>query len=261
MPTLPHRARDVAESFGTVADRYDRTRPSYPAPLIDRIVASLPGRDVVDVGIGTGISALPFAAAGCDVLGVEVDARMAALARARGFAVEVAKFEDWDAAGRTFDALIAGQTWHWIDPGAGAAKAAQVLRPGGAVALFWNVQQPPAELAEAFTEVYARVVPGTPFAVPRDPLDAYDRILTVAADGVRDTGAFEAPERLRVDWAQTYTTAEWLEQVPTFGGHSILPRAQLEEILAGIGAAVDAAGGAFTMPYAAVAVTARRSPA
>jgi hypothetical protein len=48
---------------------------------------------------------------------------MAEFAHGRGFEVEVAKFEDWDSQGRIFDAVVAAQTWHWIDPVAGAAKA------------------------------------------------------------------------------------------------------------------------------------------
>jgi len=55
----------------------------------------------------------------------------------------VAKFEDWDPVGRTFDAVIAAQAWHWVDPVAGAAKAAAVLRPGGRLAVFWNAFDPP----------------------------------------------------------------------------------------------------------------------
>ena len=61
---------------------------------------------------------------GCRVLGVDVDARMADLARRSGLQVEVATFEAWDPVGRAFDAVIAGQAWHWVDPVAGAAKAA-----------------------------------------------------------------------------------------------------------------------------------------
>src|SRR5580692_1845495 len=134
MPTIPpeqarpfetHRQRQVAESFGSDADRYDRARPSYPGAMVDRIVAASPGPDVLDVGCGTGIAARQFQAAGGRVLGVDVDARMAGLARERGLTVEVAKFEDWDPAGRAFDAVVAGQAWHWVDPVAGAAKAAQ----------------------------------------------------------------------------------------------------------------------------------------
>ena len=49
------------------------------------------------------------------------------------------------------------------------------------------------------------------------------------------------------------------EQVPTFGGHSQIPPATQQQILAGIGAAIDALGGSFTMPYATVAVTAART--
>lgn len=130
----PHRHRQTAESFGVDAERYDRARPPYPQALVDRIVAASPGRHVLDVGAGTGIEARQFRAAGCTVLGVEPDERMAAFARRGRIEVEVARFEDWQPAGRQFDAVIAGTAWHWVDPVAGAAKAAQVLRPGGRLA-------------------------------------------------------------------------------------------------------------------------------
>jgi hypothetical protein len=32
----------MAESFGTDAERYDRTRPRYPDALVERIVAASP---------------------------------------------------------------------------------------------------------------------------------------------------------------------------------------------------------------------------
>ncbi|MFG2003817.1 class I SAM-dependent methyltransferase [Spirillospora sp. NPDC048911] len=144
MPTLPetHQYRQVAESFGTDAERYDRARPHYPDAMVERIVAATPGPDVLDVGCGTGISSRQFQAAGRTVLGVDPDARMAELARRTGIESEVATFEDWEPAGRTFDAVIAGQSWHWVDPVAGAAKAAEVLRPGGRLAVFWNAGDP-----------------------------------------------------------------------------------------------------------------------
>ena len=39
----PHQHRQVAESFGADAERYDRARPHYPGALVDRIVAASPG--------------------------------------------------------------------------------------------------------------------------------------------------------------------------------------------------------------------------
>ena len=249
----------MAQSFGTDPERYDRTRPRYPQALVGRIIASIPGREVLDVGIGTGVSAQPFRAAGYRVLGIEVDPRMAEFARGRGFEVEVARFEDWAPAGRSFDALIAGMTWHWIDPVAGAAKAAAVLRPAGLLAPFWNVAQPPAELAQAFSNVYRRVLPDTPFAAaPTDLVTAYDRLLETTSAAIQATSAFTDPERLRFDWQRSYTTGEWLEQVPTFGGHSTFPPERLAQLLLGLRTAIDNVGGTFTITYAALAITARR---
>jgi SAM-dependent methyltransferase len=256
-----HQAREVAESFGTDAGRYDRARPDYPGDLVERIVSASPAPvTVLDVGCGTGIVARQFQAAGCEVLGVDPDARMADLARQRGLEVEVATFETWDPAGRLFDAIVAGQAWHWIDPVAGAAKAAPALRPGGRLALFWNVFQPPAELGLAFAGVYRRVLPDLPANVwDRPLLDIYGTMAGQAADGMRQAGTFGEPEQWRFGWDRPYTRDEWLEQVPTFGGHSGIPPARQRELLAGLGAAIDAVGGGFTMGFTTLAVTATRS--
>ena len=258
----PHQARQAAESFGSDPERYDRTRTQYPDAMVDAIVAASPGPDVLDVGIGTGIAARQFQAAGCRVLGVDVDARMAEFARRGGLEVEVATFEAWDPTGRAFDAIISGQTWHWIDPIAGAAKAAQVLRPGGRLALFWNVFQPSPDVAKAFSAVHRRVMPGRLADMwARPALDGYSVLFTRAADGIREVGAFGEPKQWRFDWERSYTREDWLDQLPMHGGYAQLPPAQLEELLTGIGAAIDAAGGSFTMGYAAIVVTATRKDA
>lgn len=259
-PREIHQARAVAEGFGADAARYDRARPGYPQALVDRIVAASPGRDVLDVGCGTGTAARQFQAAGCTVLGVEPDARMAELARHGGLDVEVAKFEAWESAGREFDAVVAAQAWHWVDPVAGPAKAALVLRPGGRLAVFWNAFQLPPGMARAFAGVYDRVATGLPFSpFARPTLPSYLVMCDKATGGIRAAGTFSGPEQWRSRWERPYTRDEWLDQVPTFGGHSRIPSGQLEDLLAGIGEVVDAAGGSFMMSYATVAVTATRT--
>jgi SAM-dependent methyltransferase len=258
--------REVSEGFGTDAQRYHRARPDYPAALFERIAQSLPGaeRSVVDVGIGTGIAAALLREAGLDVLGVEPDERMAALARAAGFTVEIARIEDWDPAGRAFGAMTAAQAWHWVDPVAGAAKAASALAPGGPLAVFWNSFIPPAEVNAAIGAVYARVMP---LVAPSAPSlgggmpgpDGYRQLCDRAADAMAASGAFGPPEHWRFDWSRDYTTAEWLDATATFGGWSRIPADGQREILDGIGAAIDNVGGAFTMGYATVGVAAARS--
>ncbi|MGK5729424.1 class I SAM-dependent methyltransferase [Streptomyces sp. URMC 124] len=283
MPTLPsdhpserdpHEFRRAAESFGSDAGRYDRARPRYPDAVVERITAAGAGvgapeildvLDVLDVGCGTGIAARQFRAAGCTVLGVEPDPRMAGLARQSGLDVDVATFEAWEPAGRRFDAVVAGQAWHWVDPVAGAAKAAQVLRPGGRLAAFWNVPRVPPEVAEAMAAAYQRVAPGSPFdvrAMAKSPLDGYQALSAKAADGIRKAGGFGEPEQWRFDWEHAYTREAWLDQIPTQGAFTRLPPDELAQVLESTGAAIDAMGGGFTMPYVTVTVTAplRREP-
>ncbi|MCE6996519.1 class I SAM-dependent methyltransferase [Saccharothrix sp. S26] len=257
LPSEPHRARAMAESFGTDPERYDRARPSYPEAMVRAIVAAAPGPDVVDVGTGTGIAARLFQAAGCRVLGVEVDPRMARWARGRGLDVEVSAFESWDPAGRVFDAVVSGQTWHWVDPVAGAAKAAAVLRPGGRLAAFWNVGRPPSDLADAFAEVYRRAQPDSLMARAFDPAGG-SALTDRAIAGIREAGGFGEVERWRFDWERTYTRDQWLDQLPTSGAYALMPPGKADEVLTGIGAAIDAAGGSFTMAYTTLVITAAR---
>ncbi|NIH84179.1 class I SAM-dependent methyltransferase [Amycolatopsis granulosa] len=262
MPTSSaHRARQIAESFGVDADRYDRARPPYPRELIDRVVAGAPGRVFLNVGCGTGIEARQFQAAGCRVLGVEPDPRMADFARRGGVEVEVSTFEDWNPAGRVFDAVVAGQSWHWVDPVAGPATAARVLRPGGLLAVFAHVFAPPPPVADAFAEAYRRLVPGSPF--PAQPsgnvVDFHRAGFARFAEHIAAGHGFGEPEQWRFDWARPYTREEWLDLLATTGGLTGLAPAVRAEILDAVGTAVDALGGGFTMDYTTLAVVAVRT--
>lgn len=62
----------------------------------------------------------------------------------------------------------------------------------------------------------------------------------------------------RFAWERPYTREEWLDQLPTTGGHADLPPAVLDRLSTEIGAAVDAVGGTFTMRYTTVVATAAR---
>jgi SAM-dependent methyltransferase len=272
MPTIPPALSDeeiqrlrekAAVSFGTDAERYDRSRPRYPDALVSRIVAAAPGREacqVLDVGCGTGIVARQFQAAGCQVFGIDPDERMADLARQFGIEVEIAKIEDWDPADRQFDAVVAGQVWHWVDPVAGAAKAAQALRPDGLLAIFWNAFQPPPELAEAFGAVFQRVAPTLPFTMnwTRPAVEGYTDLCTRAAGAIREVGEFGEPEQWRFDWEHPYSQDDYLDQLPTTGALTQAPPEVVAEVLAGVGAAIDAVGGSFSMSCSTVAVAAAR---
>ena len=115
-------------------------------------------------------------------------------------------------AGRHFDAVIAAQAWHWVDPVAGEAKAAAVLRPGGRLAVFWNAFDPPKDLREAFAEVFRRVLPDSPSGGfwARPAVDAYRAGCARVADVIRQAGVFGEPEEWLSYWERPYTgTSGW----------------------------------------------------
>ncbi len=121
---MTHDDRQRAETFGDQAEQYDRARPSYPGALVDLLVEDGPPR-ALDVGCGTGKAGRLLVERGIEVLGVEVDERMAAVSRRHRLSVEVASFESWNPEGRCFPLLISGQAWHWVDP-----AFSGVLEPG-----------------------------------------------------------------------------------------------------------------------------------
>ncbi|HWD06595.1 MAG TPA: class I SAM-dependent methyltransferase [Amycolatopsis sp.] len=245
--------RQIAESFGVDAARYDRARPPYPAELIGRLADA--GRDVLDVGCGTGIAARQLRERGCAVLGVEPDERMAEFASAKGIEVEVARFEQWDANGRTFDAVVSGQAWHWVDPVEGARQAAQVLRPGGVLGLFWHVFAPPEDIAAAFGEAFRKAVPEFPIKADRVPSrDAYRPVVEKSLAG----SEFGALEQRFYEWQHHYTRDEYLDLLPTQGGLTRLSDEQRATVLTAVGAAIDARGGRFTCDYTTVLFTAAK---
>ncbi|GAB1337029.1 class I SAM-dependent methyltransferase [Streptomyces sp. E-15] len=143
-PHPEHAAR--AASFNSVAAQYAANRPSYPPALLDAVEAlagrPLSGARAVDVGAGTGIATALLHARGANVLAVEPGEGMAAefrralphvpLVRGDGDALPVA-----DAHA---DLVTYAQSWHWTDPARSVPEALRVLRPGGALALWWNTE-------------------------------------------------------------------------------------------------------------------------
>ena len=148
-----------ANSFGGEAAAYDTHRPRYPDALVDELLSS-GARLVLDVGAGTGIASQQLAERGADVLAVEPDARMEALARLKGITVELDTFEQWEPAGRTFELVVFAASFHWVDPAVALPKIRTVLRPGGRLALMWNRLSPTKPTRTDFAAIYADYMGG-----------------------------------------------------------------------------------------------------
>lgn len=162
----------LSRTFDEDAELYDRARPGYPPELFDdltEVAGTGSGCRVLEVGAGTGKATLPLAERGCRITAVELGADMAAVARRNlaGFeAVEVvtADFETWPLPEEPFDVVVSATAFHWLDPAVRMVKAADALRPGGALAVV-ATQHVAGGSEEFFVEVqdcYERFDPATP---------------------------------------------------------------------------------------------------
>jgi SAM-dependent methyltransferase len=130
--------------FDPLADAYAAARPSYPDQVlvdIERILGrTLSGADVVEVGAGTGIATRLLLGQGARVVPVEPGPSMLArlLDRNPGLPAIRADGEALPLRAGVADLVCYAQAWHWVDVPVAAAEAARVLRPGGALAVWWN---------------------------------------------------------------------------------------------------------------------------
>jgi SAM-dependent methyltransferase len=256
-------ARERSRLFGQQAEAYDRSRPSYPDAVIDALLGPVPaGLDVLDVGCGTGIASRQIAQRGAKVLGVELAPRMAEIARGHGIEVEIAAFESWDAAGRTFDRVTSAQAWHWLDLPVASAKAASVLRPGGKLGLIWNAGSPPDDLADELEEVYAKIVPRGGHRLFR--AYAANRSSDVKAGLDSEIDAISAVPDLGAHaetwfpWTKAYERDEWLDQLVSRSDHAALEPGVRDRLFEAIATAIDEHGGSFVMSFETVLITATR---
>jgi SAM-dependent methyltransferase len=220
------RDRERAESFGSIAGLYDRYRPTAAPEFLDELAALKPRR-VLDVGCGTGKVARALLDRGLDVLGVELDERMAQLAREHGVEVEISGFETWDDRGRTFDLITCGDAWHWIDPVRGWRKIGRVLRPGGTVARFWNHHEVEEPLKSALEAVYREVLPEIEHgSSPRHGSDDDPRV-----------------EHRSYPWVRTHTADEWVALISTYSVNQTLEPQRLARLQRALHAVIVEHGG------------------
>ncbi|MEU4112803.1 class I SAM-dependent methyltransferase [Streptomyces sp. NPDC048208] len=151
-----------AHSFNAAAAQYAANRPSYPPALFDTVEEltgrPLAGARVVDVGAGTGIATALLHERGAEVLAVEPGAGMAAEFRRRHPRLPLVRGtgDALPVAGAHADLVTYAQAWHWTDPARSVPEALRVLRPGGALALWWNTEATDVEWIAAAAARAAR---------------------------------------------------------------------------------------------------------
>ena len=130
----------LSQAFGAVADAYDRGRPAYPAEAVAWLLDG-DAKIVLELGAGTGKLTRSMVDQGHAVFATEKDPAMLAVLAERvpEVSAKVAGAEEIPANDRSVDVVVAAQAFHWFDHERAVPEIARVLRPGGHVAVVWNV--------------------------------------------------------------------------------------------------------------------------
>ena len=177
---------------------------------------------MLDVGAGTGIASEQLLGKGVNVLAVEPDLRMAKIAKEKGILIEIGTFGNWDPAERSFDLIVFGQSFHWVNPDIALPKAHALLSNGGHLALMWNRLFPTHPTRSDFAEIYRDYMdPGFPLVdgAPNGIVGTDGNIGRLIAS-IRAAG-FTVEERTYPRRAH-YSPEQWLELVFTYSNHLIL---------------------------------------
>lgn len=254
-------------AFGSVAELYDRVRPSYPDALVDDVLAfAAPVAHALEVGAGTGKATRLFAERGIAVHALEPSAEMAAVARRHsagyaGVSIDLSDFEGFQGDDRRFDLIYSAQAWHWVSPSVRYVKARELLEQGGGLALFWNrARWESNPLRDGLRAAYARVAPDFgPLPGPMHPAgNTPPELWGDWRAEIEQAGGFEAPSTRAYQWRSEYSTSEYLELIQTHSDHIVLGQERLGALLDAVGEVIDRdGGGRLELEYVALLLLAR----
>jgi SAM-dependent methyltransferase len=183
----------VTTYFTGLAEVYNQYRPTYPIEAVKWIVHGCKRPiTVADVGCGTGISTRLLARVADRVIGIDPNDDM--LAQARRESTDAIEYrtgtgENTTLADGAVNVVVCAQSFHWFNASRALAEFHRITRPGGRLALMWNIRDD----RDAFTAGYGDVV-------RRAQADALQRGLDVRNDHSGDItagGHFTLIERRR----------------------------------------------------------------
>ncbi len=228
-----------ARIFEEIADLYDRARPQRRDQLFDDLFAQAAmepsGKDVLEIGCGTGQATLPLARHGCNLAGVEMGENLARIARSKmaqypNARIVTGRFEDWDPRGAIFDMVFAATSWRWLDPRLRYRKAAEVLRPAGVLAFTSGGHAFPPGFDPFFTQIHAcyKAIGEARMEWPPPPPGT----IPDAAEEIGRSGYFDDVRVIRRVWVQEFTADEYVDLMNTASDHRSMTTAKREWLFA-----------------------------
>lgn len=253
------------QAFGLDPANYHAARPPYPDAVWSTLrerAGLRPGIDILEIGAGTGLAtAHLLAASPRRLLAVEPDVRLAAFLADYLAGIEVLdlSFEDAVLPEAGFDLVASATAFHWLDAIPSLRRIHELLRPGGAIALFWNNYGDYHE-PDPFHLATRHLFVGHKTSISGGGTDiVYGLDIPARLSDLRETG-FAPHEPVILPWTLTLDPLGVQRLYATYSNVTALPPDDRERLLAGLAEVTEREfGGAVTRNMTTSIYTASRA--
>jgi hypothetical protein len=200
---------------------------------------------------------LPFAPRGYTIVALDQGTRLAALAAQHcqpypQVRVVACTFEAWQDVPGSYDLFLSAQAFHWIDPAYGLARAAELLKAGGTIALVWTLDRSQGTMFWQATEpIYNTYNPVD--SSPKPPGSA-----EIDRQALRTSKEFVDLQEVRTTWTKQYTGEAYVKLLHTFSDHRAMPEPNKSRFFEAISQVITQMGGEVTRHYETLALLAKK---
>ena len=156
---------ELRKIFDRIPEQFDKYRPRYSDALFADLIAYAgigEGKQVLELGPGTGQATEPILKTGCDYLAIELGEHLAAkmcenFGAYSNFSLVCDDFITHDFGEARFDLIYSAATIQWIPEEIAFAKTFSLLKPGGVLAMMLTKSDYRAsneELYQAIQKIY-----------------------------------------------------------------------------------------------------------
>jgi SAM-dependent methyltransferase len=252
----------LSRQFDDAAQLYDEVRPRYPEEIVAHIIAfaALPAHGrIFEVGCGTGQMTLSFAKRGYAVVALNQGERLAALAAQHcqpypQVRVVPCAFEAWQDTAGSYDLFLSAQAFHWIAPPYGLARAAELLKAGGTIALVWTADRSQGSAFwQATQPIYNTYNPVTSSG------NTSGSNIEVYRQALRTSRAFVGMQEVGHTWTKRYSGEAYLKLLQTFSDHRVMPEPNKSRFFEEIERVIAQMGGEVIRNYETIALLAKKA--